>query len=153
MWRANVRSRRSEIRKFASEEGTKQGLDKGAAGNNHQSPSLTALVRPTAHELSRAGFPPPLTLPCCGTHLQGGNGVDVHGGSSEPGIPPTVVISAPGFLVGSGMDPELRGFLHAEPGANDAMMAHTGALILRFRRGCLLEEGYAMSAARHFALR
>ena len=33
------------------------------------------------------------------------------------GIPPAVVISAPGLLVGSGMDPELRGFLHAEPGA------------------------------------
>ena len=30
-----------------------------------------------------AGFPPPLTLPCCGTYLylQGGSGVDVHGDS------------------------------------------------------------------------
>ena len=33
----------------------------------------------------------------------------------QPGIPPTVVISAPGLLVGSGMDTRLRGFLHAEP--------------------------------------
>ena len=38
----------------------------------------------------------------------------------QPGIPPTVVISAPGFLVGSGMDPEPRGFLHAERGVRDA---------------------------------
>ena len=30
-------------------------------------------------------------------------------------IPPTAVISAPGLLVGSGMDTRLRGFLHAEP--------------------------------------
>ena len=36
------------------------------------------------------------------------------------GIPPTAVISAPGLLVGSGMDPELRGFLHAEPLAGAA---------------------------------
>ena len=71
--RANVRSR-SEIRKFAS-EGTKQG------GNNHQT-TILGLVRPTAHELSRAGFPPPLALSCCGTYLQGGNGVDVHGDSA-----------------------------------------------------------------------
>ena len=70
--RANVRSR-SEILKFAS-EGTKQG------GGNHQT-TILHLVRPTAHELSRAGFPPPLTLSCCGTYLQGGNGVDVHGDS------------------------------------------------------------------------
>ena len=35
-------------------------------------------------------------------------------------IPPTVVISAPGLLVGSGMDTELRGFLHAEPLAGAA---------------------------------
>ena len=71
--RTNVRSR-SEIRKFAS-EGTKQG------GNNHQT-TILDLVRPTAHELSRAGFPPPLTLSCCGTYLQGGNGVDVQGDST-----------------------------------------------------------------------
>ena len=32
----------------------------------------------------------------------------------QDGIPPTVVISAPGLLVGSGSGPELRGFLHAE---------------------------------------
>ena len=68
-----VRSR-SEIRKFAS-EGTKQG------GNNHQT-TILGLVRPTAHELSRAGFPPPLTLSCCGTYLQRGNGVDVQGDSA-----------------------------------------------------------------------
>ena len=37
------------------------------------------------------------------------------------GTPPTAVISAPGFLVGSGMDTELRGFLHAEPGVRDVM--------------------------------
>ena len=54
--------KRSEIRKFAS-EGTKQG------GNNHQT-TILGLVRPTAHELSRAGFPPPLTLSCYGTYLQ-----------------------------------------------------------------------------------
>ena len=71
--RANVRSR-SEIRKFAS-EGTKQG------GGNHQT-TILGLVRPTAHELSRAGFPPPLTLSCCGTYLQGGNGVDIHDDSN-----------------------------------------------------------------------
>ena len=71
--RANVRSR-SEIRKFAS-EGTKQG------GNNHQT-TILDLVRPTAHDLSRAGFPPPLTLLCCGTYLPGGNGVDVQGAST-----------------------------------------------------------------------
>ena len=63
--RPNARSR-SEIRKFAS-EGTKQG------GSNHQT-TILDLARPTAHELSRAGFPPPLTLSCCGTYLQGGNG-------------------------------------------------------------------------------
>ena len=51
------------------------------------------------------------------------------------GILPTVVISVPGFLVGSGMDPELRGFLHAEPGARLHNMARTGALMLRFRGG------------------
>ena len=39
----------------------------------------------------------------------------------QPGIPPTVVISAPGLLVGSGMDTGLRGFLHAEPGVRDVM--------------------------------
>ena len=71
--RANVRSR-SEIRKFAS-EGMKQG------GDNHQT-TILHLVRPTAHELSRAGFPQPLTLSCCGTCLQGGNGVDVQGDST-----------------------------------------------------------------------
>ena len=49
--------------------------------------------------------------------------------------PPTVVISAPGFLVGSGMDTELRGFLHAEPAARLRKMAHSGALMLRFRGG------------------
>ena len=71
--RANVRSR-SEIRKITS-EGTKQG------GNNHQT-AILGLVRPTAHGLSRADFPPPLTLSCCGTYLQGGNGVDVQGDSA-----------------------------------------------------------------------
>ena len=71
--RPNVRSR-SEIRTFAS-EGTKQG------GNNQQT-TILGLVRPTARELSRARFPPPLTLPCCGTYLQGGNGVDVQGDSA-----------------------------------------------------------------------
>ena len=50
-------------------------------------------------------------------------------------IPPTVVISAPGLLVRSGMDTELRGFLHAEPGARLRKMAHSGALMLRFRGG------------------
>ena len=45
--------------------------------------------------------------------------------------PKDAVGDAPGFLVGSGMDPELRGFLHAEPGARLQKMAHTGALILR----------------------
>ena len=70
--RANVRSR-TEIRKFAS-EGTKQG------GDNHQT-TILHLVRPIAHELSRAGFPPPLTLSCCGTYLQGGSGVEVQGDS------------------------------------------------------------------------
>ena len=39
----------------------------------------------------------------------------------QPGIPPTAVISAPGLLVGSGMDTRLRGFLHAEPGVRDVM--------------------------------
>ena len=71
--RANVRSR-SEIRKFAS-EGTKK------IGNNHQT-TILGLVRPTAHGAPRAGFPPPLTLPCCGTYLQGGNGVGVQGDST-----------------------------------------------------------------------
>ena len=50
-------------------------------------------------------------------------------------IPPTVVISAPGLLVRSGMDTELRGFLHAEPGARLHTMAHSGALMLRFGGG------------------
>ena len=50
-------------------------------------------------------------------------------------IPPTVVISAPGLLVGSGMDTPLRGFLHAEPGARLHKIARSGALILRFRGG------------------
>ena len=60
--RANVRSR-SEIRIFAS-EGTKQGR------NNHQT-TILGLVRPTVHGgAPRVGFPPPLTLPCCGTYLQ-----------------------------------------------------------------------------------
>ena len=45
------------------------------------------------------------------------------------------MISAPGLLVGSGMDTELRGFLHAEPGARLRKMAHSGALMLRFRGG------------------
>ena len=49
--------------------------------NNHQT-TILDLVRPTAHELSRAGFPPPLTLSCCGTYLQRGNGVDVQGDST-----------------------------------------------------------------------
>ena len=56
----NVRSR-SEVRKFAS-EGTKQG------GDNHQT-TILDLLRPTVYELSRAGFPSPLTLPGCGTYL------------------------------------------------------------------------------------
>ena len=77
----NVRSR-SEIRKFAS-EGTKQG------GNNHQT-AILGLLRPTVHELSRAGFlpPPPLTLPCCGTYLQGGNGADVQVQGASTGRDP-----------------------------------------------------------------
>ena len=50
-------------------------------------------------------------------------------------IPPTIVISAPGLLVGSGMDTRLRGSLHAEPGALLHKMAHSGALMLRFRGG------------------
>ena len=33
------------------------------------------------------------------------------------------------------MDPELRGFLHAEPGVRDAISAHTESRILRFRGG------------------
>ena len=54
----------------------------------------------------------------------------------QGGIPPTAVISAPGLLVGSGMDPVLRrGFLHAEPRARLHKMARTGALMLRFRGG------------------
>ena len=110
---------RSEIQKFAS-EGTKQG------GDNHQT-TILGLVRPTAHDLSRAGFPPPPTLPCCGTYLQGGNGVGVQGDSTARD-PAHCRDSAPGLLVGSGMDTGLRGFLHAEPGAR----AHTGALMLRF---------------------
>ena len=40
-------------------------------------------------------------------------------------IPPTAVISAPGFLVGSGMGTPLRGFLHAEPGARLHKMARS----------------------------
>ena len=43
-------------------------------------------------------------------------------------IPPTAVISAPGLLVGSGMDKSLRGFLHAEPGVRDVMLAHRGSV-------------------------
>ena len=62
------------IRKFAS-EGTKQG------GDDPQT-TILDLARTTARELSRARFPPPLTLPCCGTYLQGGNGVDVQGDSA-----------------------------------------------------------------------
>ena len=48
-------------------------------GDNHQT-TVLGLVRPTAtaHELSRVGFPPPLTLPRCGTYRQGGNGVDAQ---------------------------------------------------------------------------
>ena len=46
-------------------------------------------------------------------------------------IPPTVVISAPGLLVGSGMDTRLRGFLHAEPLAG---AAHWGAHVEVQRR-------------------
>ena len=73
-----------------------------------------------------------LTLSCCGTYLQGGNGVGVHDDSTGvyPAPPPTAIISAPGFLVhvvGSGMGTRLRGFLHADRGAHHAMLAHTGA--------------------------
>ena len=53
----------------------KQGED------NHQT-TILHLVRPTSHELSYAGFPPPPTLPCCGTYLQGGIGVGVQGDST-----------------------------------------------------------------------
>ena len=35
--------------------------------------------------------------------------------------PPPVVISAPGLLVGSGIDTRLWGFLHAKPGVRDVM--------------------------------
>ena len=83
--RANVRSR-SEIRKFAS-EGTKQG------GDNHQT-TILDLARPTAHGAPRAGFPPPLTLPCCGTYLQGGNGVEVQHADSN-GVYPAQSQSPP----------------------------------------------------------
>ena len=76
--RANVRSR-SGIQKFAS-EGTKQGR------NNHQT-TILDFVRPTSHGAPRAGFPPSPTLPCCGTYLQGGNGVDVHHGDSTARYP------------------------------------------------------------------
>jgi len=38
-------------------------------------------------------------------------------------IPPILVIGAPGLLVGSGMDTELRGFLHAEPGGHLVKMS------------------------------
>ena len=59
----------------------------------------------------------------------------------QDGIPPTVVISAPGILVGSGMDPVTSGasFMPNPERAftihKMAHMAHTGALILRFRGG------------------
>ena len=66
--RANVRSR-SEIRKFAS-EGTKQG------GDNHQT-TILDLVRPTAHELSRAGFPPRTPTSTANRHF--GQSVDNWG--------------------------------------------------------------------------
>ena len=73
--RANVRSR-SGIQKFAP-EGTKHGR------KNHQTTIIDlGLVMPAAHGAPRAGFLPPLTLPCCGTYLQGGNEVDVHGDSA-----------------------------------------------------------------------
>ena len=75
-------------------------------------------------------------MPCCGTYLQGGtpNGVDVHDDST--GVYPAHRRNQrPGFLVGSGMGTRLRGFLYAEPGARRQKMAHTGALILRFRGG------------------
>ena len=51
-------------------------------GTTTRRPSLIGLVRPTARELSRARFPPPPTLPCCGAYLQGGNGVGVQGDSA-----------------------------------------------------------------------
>ena len=107
----NVRSR-SEIRKFAP-EGTKQG------GGNHQT-TILDLVSPTAHELSRAGFPLPLTLSCCGTYLQGGNGVEVQGDST--GVYPAHCRDQRNRVTrGSGMDTRLRDFLHAEPGVRDVM--------------------------------
>ena len=59
-------------------------------------------------------------------------------------IPPTVVISAPGLLVRSGMDTELRGFLHAEPGARLHEMPHSGALMLRFRGGDREHDRFAL---------
>ena len=41
----------------------------------------------------------------------------------QPGIPPILMISAPGLLVGSGMDTGLRGSLHAEPGGHLVKMS------------------------------
>ena len=57
--------------------------NKGETTTRRPSLDLLGLVRPTAHELSRAGFPAPFALSCCGTYLQGGNGgVDVQGDST-----------------------------------------------------------------------
>ena len=95
--------------------------------NNHQTTILGLLGLTSPHGAPRAGFPPLLTLPCYGTYLQptgrlqGGNGVDVHDGDLNGVYPAhSAVVSAPGFLVESGMDTPLQGFLHAEPGGASA---------------------------------
>ena len=79
--RGAPRRRRLDTREEARGGSSGAARELRGTWDNHQT-TILDLVSPTSHELSRAGFPPPLTLSCCGTYLQGGNGVDVQGDST-----------------------------------------------------------------------
>ena len=123
--RANVRSR-SEIRKFASE-------GKNKRGTTIRRPSLTLLGPVLMNFRARVSHH---HSPCRAAVRTCRAAMELMCTAIRTGcIPPSVMISAPGFLVGNGMDTPLRGFLHAEPRARLHKMAHAGRLILRFRGG------------------
>ena len=114
-------------REVRSRNSRRNARNKG--GTTTKRPSLTLLMSFRAR-VSRHHSPCRAAVRICRAAME-----LTYKAIRQDGIPPTVVISAPGLLVGSGMDPVLRGFLHAEPGARLHKMAHSGALMLRFRGG------------------
>ena len=122
-------------REVRSGNSRRKARNKG--GTTTRRPSL-ALLGPLLVNMnfraSRAGFPPPLTLSCCGTYLQGGNGVDVQGDSTGV-YPAHCRDQRPRVTRGKWHGHTPPGLLHAELGARLRKMVaqHSGALMLRLR--------------------